>query len=86
MSKLPASRAVRAGLALFVLGLIFILVDVTPFFADDHNRPLWLNLACLLAPLGFAVAVGAGLRAGREDQRAALRALADAPPPRGMTH
>ena len=74
----PPSRAVRIGLALFVLGLVFILVDVTPFFVDDHNRPLWLNLACLLAPLGFAIAVWAGLRSGREDQRAALRELGSA--------
>jgi peptidoglycan/LPS O-acetylase OafA/YrhL len=72
---LPRSRAVRAGLVLFALGLVFIAVDVLPFFADDHNTPLWLNLACLLAPAGFAVAVWAGLRAGREEQRAALREL-----------
>jgi peptidoglycan/LPS O-acetylase OafA/YrhL len=74
------------GLVLFALGLVFIIVDVTPFFVDDHNRPLWLNLACLLAPIGFAVAVWAGLSAGREDQRAALRALAEAPPPGDMAH
>jgi uncharacterized membrane protein YhdT len=69
------SAAVRAGLVLFVLGVGFILADVTPFFVDEHNRPLWLNLACLLAPLGFALAVWSGLRAGRADQRAALREL-----------
>jgi hypothetical protein len=64
---------VRGGLVLFAVGLVFIAVDVLPFFADVHNRPLWLNLACLLAPLGFAVAVWAGLRAGRAEQRAAAR-------------
>jgi hypothetical protein len=74
---LPASRAVRAGLALFALGLVFIAVDVAPFFAGDRDRPLWLNLACLLAPAGFALAVGAALRAGRAEQRAALRRLSD---------
>jgi len=74
---LPRSRAVRIGLALFVLGLGFIAADVLPFFAADHDTPLWLNLACLLAPAGFAVAVWAGLRNGREEQRAALRELSD---------
>jgi len=74
-SALPHSRGVRVGLALFVLGLAFIAADVLPFFADDHDTPLWLNLACLLAPGGFAIAVWAGLRAGREEQRAALREL-----------
>lgn len=60
---------VRLGLALFVLGLGFIAADVLPFFASDTNRPLWLNLACLLAPLGFAIAVGSALRRGRREQR-----------------
>lgn len=79
--------AVRAGLALFALGLIFIVADVVPFFLDDHNRPLWLNLGCLLAPVGFAVAVWAGLQSGRSDQRAAVRALADVPDaPPDMAH
>ncbi len=63
-------------MALFVLGLGFIAADVLPFFDDDHNRPLWLNLACLLAPLGFAIAVGTGLRAGRAEQRRAVEELA----------
>jgi peptidoglycan/LPS O-acetylase OafA/YrhL len=74
--ELPSSRAVRAGLALFALGLVFIGADVVPFFFADRDRPLWLNLACLLAPLGFAIAVWSGLRAGRLEQREALRELA----------
>ena len=69
---LTAAGPVRIGLALFVVGLAFVAVDVLPFFLGDHNTPLWLNLACLLAPLGFAVAVWGALRAGRAEQRAAL--------------
>jgi uncharacterized membrane protein YhdT len=75
--RLPASRTVRAGVLLFVLGLGFIAVDVLPFFAGDEDRPLWLNLACLLAPLGFAVVFWSAYRRGRDEQRAALRELAD---------
>jgi hypothetical protein len=74
---LPRSRAVRAGLVLFALGLAFIAVDVLPFFADDHNTPLWLNLSCLLAPAGFAIAVWSGFRAGQAEQRAALDELGE---------
>ncbi|MGN6605699.1 MAG: hypothetical protein ACTHMS_01625 [Jatrophihabitans sp.] len=70
------SRTVRIGLVLFVLGLVFIAIDVLPFFVDDHNRPLWLNLLCLLAPIGGAMAVGSALRAGREEQREAVRRAA----------
>jgi len=72
-SALP--RTVRIGLVLFVVGIGFLAADVVPFFFSAHNRPLWLNLACLLAPLGFAVAVWSGLRGGRDAQRAALQEL-----------
>jgi uncharacterized membrane protein YhdT len=72
-----ARRGVRIGALLFVAGLAFIAADVLPLFAGAHETPLWLNLACLLAPLGFAVAVGSALRAGRHEQRAAVRALSD---------
>jgi peptidoglycan/LPS O-acetylase OafA/YrhL len=75
--KLPDDRAVRLGLAAFVVGLVFIAIDVVPFFFDDHNRPLWLNLACLLAPAGFAIAVWSGIRRGRDEQRAAVRELSE---------
>ena len=67
--------AVRLGVALFVVGIGFIAADVVPFFFSAHDRPLWLNLACLLAPLGSAVAVWSGLRSGRAQQRAAVREL-----------
>ena len=66
---------VRLGLTVFAVGLVFIAIDVMPFLAGDGETPLWLNLACLLAPIGFAIAVGSALRAGRDEQREALRAL-----------
>ena len=62
------------GGLLFAAGLAFIAADVVPFFVNVHNRPLWLNLACLLAPVGFAVAIGSAVREGRAQQRAALKA------------
>ena len=71
--------AVRIGSALFVVGLVFVAIDVLPFFLGDHNTPLWLNLACLLAPIGFAIAVWSGLKAGRDEQRAALRRVDPGP-------
>jgi hypothetical protein len=70
------SLTIRAGLILFAVGIVFVLVDVLPFFAAARDRPLWLNLACLAAPLGFALAVGGALRAGRADQRRAVDEVA----------
>lgn len=75
------NSGLHVGVALFALGLVFIAVDVLPFFDGTRNTPLWLNLACLLAPAGFAVAVWSGLRRGRAEQRDAVRQLAaDATP------
>ena len=63
---------------LAALGVLFIVVDVLPFFAGSDDRPLWLNLACLLLPLGLVVAVWSALAQGRREQKDALRALQDA--------
>jgi len=62
-------RTVPAGFALFVVGLLFVLATVLPFFFGADDRPLWLNLGCLLAPIGLAIALTGAVRAGRADQR-----------------
>lgn len=71
-------RGVRVGLVLVALGVLFVLVDVLPFFTGAHDRPLWLNLACLLLPLGLVVAVWSALADGRREQQAAYREVEDA--------
>ncbi|MHA3702042.1 hypothetical protein ACXR2U_07635 [Jatrophihabitans sp. YIM 134969] len=68
---------VRIGVGLIALGVLFVLVDVLPFFFGADDRPLWLNLACLLLPLGLVVAVWSALAQGRREQKDALRALED---------
>jgi len=68
-------RAFTVGVALFVVGLVAIVVDVLPFFDGRHNTALWLNLLCVLAPIGFILAVWSVLRAGRREQREAVRRL-----------
>lgn len=70
-------RGVQVGLALCALGILFILVDVLPFFFGADDRPLWLNLACLLLPLGLVVAVWSALAHGRREQKAVYRATQD---------
>ncbi len=74
-----ASRptSVRVGLALFLVGLVFLAATVVPFFFGDHNQSVWLNVGCMLAPIGFVIAVVGVVRTGRADQRAAVRALDD---------
>ncbi|HEY2041857.1 MAG TPA: hypothetical protein VGH11_04205 [Jatrophihabitans sp.] len=68
-------RTVWTGFVLFGIGLVFLVVTVLPFFWGDHNRPVWLNVGCMLAPIGFVIAVLGSVRAGRADQRAAAARL-----------
>ncbi len=72
-NKLTGS--VRFGLILFALGTVFITVDVATFFVGGRNTPLWLNLLCACAPIGFAIAVWGTVRVGRAEQRQALDEL-----------
>ena len=71
------STAVRTGVWLFAIGLVFVAADVIWWWTGGEDSPLWLNLLCLLAPIGFAMATWSGLRAGQAEQRAALRALTE---------
>lgn len=66
---------VRIGALLFVIGLVFLLVTVLPFFWGDHNRSVWLNVGAMLAPIGFVLSITGAVRAGRAEQRATLARL-----------
>jgi hypothetical protein len=76
-SSTPTSgRAlVRVGLVLFAIGIITIAVAFIPFFAGKHDWPLWLNLLCMLAPVGLVLAIAGVWRGGRADARTAVRNL-----------
>jgi hypothetical protein len=74
---MPATRSrptsVSAGFVVFGIGLLFLVATVLPYFFGSENRPLWLNLGCLLVPVGVAIALAGAIRAGHAEQRAALR-------------
>jgi hypothetical protein len=62
---------IRAGVVLFGLGLLAILVVVLPFFFGEQNRPLALNVAAgALPPLGLALALAGLVRGARSTARA----------------
>jgi hypothetical protein len=64
------SLLVRVGVACFALGLIAVAVVFGLFAAGAHDLPLWLNLAAMLAPVGFGLAlVGLFRQARRPGQR-----------------
>jgi hypothetical protein len=52
-----SSVLVRVGGGCFVLGLLAVAVIFGMFAAGAHDLPLWLNLAAMLAPAGFGLAL-----------------------------
>jgi hypothetical protein len=69
---MTARRTLGAGVVLAIAGLVFLGLDVVPFLFGAHDRPLWLNLACLALPVGLALALGAAVSRGREAHRRAF--------------
>ncbi len=67
---------IRWGAALFTLGVAAIVVTFVAYAAGAHDRPVWQNLMCMLAPLGFALAVWGLVRAGRDEARSAATRIA----------
>jgi integral membrane protein len=65
----PRSRLVPVGLVAFGVGLVAIVVTFIGYAAGNDNRPLDQNLLCLLAPLGFGLALAGLVRNGRADAR-----------------
>ena len=51
------STAFPASLGLFGAGLLATVVIFGLYAAGHENLPVWLNLATLLAPLGFIIGV-----------------------------
>ncbi|HEX5496561.1 MAG TPA: hypothetical protein VFX70_18525 [Mycobacteriales bacterium] len=68
IGRRPGALLVRTGIALFVVGLLVVLVTVVPFLFGARERPLWLGLACLSTPVGLVLAL-VGLARGTRDVR-----------------
>lgn len=83
MSKPPggAPLLVRAGVVLFALGLIAVIVIFALFAGGAHDLPLWLNLAAMLAPVGFGLALVGLFHQARSNGR--RRAAGGSPAPAG---
>ncbi|HEY9472940.1 MAG TPA: hypothetical protein VIS06_03705 [Mycobacteriales bacterium] len=72
----PGALLVHTGIGLFLTGLLVVLVTVVPFLFGAHERPLWLDLACLSAPVGLALALTGLARGARDARRHAVLAAA----------
>lgn len=67
----------RVGMVLFAVGLLAIAANLVLFASGSRNLPVWLNVVCMLAPLGL----GVGLVGVVREARAASRAATTAPHP-----
>jgi hypothetical protein len=65
----------RISVAVFCLGLVFVILTFVPFFAGLQDAPVFLATATMLAPLGFALALVALIRDTRRSQRAFVAEL-----------
>lgn len=77
----PGDGLVAAGAGLFVLGAVALLADVLPYFFSRPDRPLWLNIAAFLAPLGLGIALLGLLRQSLAARRRAGAARDRVSPP-----
>ncbi len=63
------SILVRVGVVCFALGLLAVVAVFGMFAAGAHDLPLWLNLAAMLAPVGFGLALIGLFRQSRRSAR-----------------
>ncbi|WP_240615927.1 hypothetical protein [Nakamurella deserti] len=79
-SRRRAAPWAKVGMVLFAIGLLAIVADLVLFASGSRNLPVWLNVTCMLAPVGLGVGLVGVLREARADGRArATRVSRDTP-------
>jgi integral membrane protein len=78
-TQAPTGGLIRAGLVLFAIGLLAVVLTFADYALGHDNRPLWQNLLCVLAPAGFGLALIGLVRDGRAQARTAAGLIG--PPP-----
>jgi hypothetical protein len=63
-------------MVLFAVGLVAIVADLVLFVSGQRNLPLWLNLVCMLAPLGLGVGLVSVVKEARGASRVTARPAA----------
>lgn len=64
----PKIKLIPVAIAVFALGLLAVVSTFGLYAAGQTELPLWLNLACLLLPVGLALGVFAVFRQSRKDR------------------
>ncbi len=69
----------KAGLILFLIGLLAVAVIMVLFATGSADLPLWLNLTAMLAPVGFGLGLLAVFNEARALRQANAQRVADRP-------
>ncbi len=64
-SRQTASPWTKVGMVLFAVGLLAIVANLILFAAGNRNLPVWLNVTCMLAPVGLGVGLVGVVRDAR---------------------
>lgn len=65
----PGERLVRAGVVVFVVGVVGMLLAFVPFFFGRVDAPSWTALLASLMPVGLGIALLGLLRGARASRR-----------------
>jgi hypothetical protein len=79
------SGLAKAGMILFVIGLLAVAVIMVLFATGSTDLPLWLNLTAMLAPVGFGLGLLAVFNEARASRRASALHAAGRPGAAGTT-
>ena len=78
----PRRPLARWGFGIFAVGLLAVAVIMVLFATGSHDLPLWLNLAAMLAPIGFGIGLlGVFLEARRPPRGTRLDSCRSSPTP-----
>ncbi|GAA2790134.1 hypothetical protein GCM10010452_18140 [Crossiella cryophila] len=64
----PKIKLIPVAIVVFAIGLLAVVSTFGLFASGRTELPLWLNLACLLLPIGLALGVFAVFRQSRKDR------------------
>ena len=76
-SRPSAAPLAKIGMVLFAVGLLAILTDLALFASGQRNLPVWINVLCMLAPLGLGVGLVGLVREARSASQTTARPASD---------
>ena len=68
-SRPSSAPLAKIGMIMFAIGVLAIATDLVLFASGSRNLPVWLNLICMLAPVGLGVGLVGVVKEARSSSR-----------------